>query len=385
MMKFSLSEEQTMLQESVDRFIQDSYSFEFRQKNIATEIGYSEHIWKQFAELGWLGAALPEAYGGIDLGPGATMTIMEAMGKGMVSEPYLTSVIFGGSMLNHFADDSLKSSLLPLLISGQLKISLAYAETGSRYSPDNVSTTAISVNNNGTANNQQFVINGAKGMVLAGHCADKIIVSVRTSGDRRDPYGISLFLIDRDCSGLSFRNYQTYDGLRASEITLDNVTVGSDQLIGQLNHGLSALEEVLDRGIAALCAEALGCMSALFDLTLDYLKTRKQFGRTIGSFQALQYRMVDLYMALENCRSMVIVATESLNGDGKIRRQEISAAKIQINDACHLIGAQGVQMHGAVAITDELAAGHFYKRLAAIASTLGNSDYHLGRFVEKYE
>ncbi len=384
-MKFYLNDDEIMLRDSVDRFLQDSYPFEFRQKNIADEEGCSASVWQQFADLGWLGASVPDLYGGANLGPGATMTIMQSLGKTLVTEPYLTSSIFGGELIHRFGNEAQKSEILPALIAGQQKITLAYAEQGSRYSLNNISVTATSAaNGNKSDDLSAYTINGAKGLVINANTADKIVVSTRTSGDRIDDNGISLFMIDRDAIGLSFKDYLTYDGLRASEMFLDNVVVNSDQLIGSIDQGHGVLEEIMDRAIAALCAEAVGCMSSLFDVTLEYLKTREQFGRKIGSFQALQHRMVDLYMALENARSLVFSATQSLDSEPEIRQQEVAAAKIQINEACHLIGAQGVQMHGAIAITDELPAGHYYKRLAAIAATYGNTDYHLGRFSKKY-
>jgi alkylation response protein AidB-like acyl-CoA dehydrogenase len=384
-MKFYLNDDERMLRDSVDRFVHDSYSFEFRQKNITSDVGHSDAVWQQFAQLGWLGASLPETYGGADLGAGASMVIMEGLGQGLVTEPFLTSSIIAGQLFSRYGSDEQKTELLSDIISGKKKVALAYAEEKSRYSLNNIAVSAtVDPSIKLDDDLQAYRINGVKGIVFNANSADKLIVSTRTSGSRREDQGISLFLIDSDASGLSFKNYHTYDGLRASEVLFDNVLASSTALLGTVDNGLSILEETMDWAITALCAEAVGCMSALFDITLEYLKTRKQFGKTIGSFQVLQHRMVDLYMALENSRSLVFSAIHSLNGDSMTRRYEVAAAKIQINDACHLIGSQGVQMHGAIAITDELLAGHYYKRLAAIAATYGNSDYHLGRFVTKY-
>lgn len=376
-MNFNISEENGMLRDSINRFVQDSYPFELREQHNSNECGYSEEIWQQFAQLGWLGAAIPEEYGGINLGSEATMVVMEAFGRGLVSEPYLSTVVFGAELIARFGSEQQKADFLPAIATGSKKVVLAYAEPNSRYSPNIVSTTA-------TKEGAFYKLSGAKGMVLNAISADTVVVSARTSGSGLDESGITLFLLDKNTEGLSFRDYQTYDGLRASEMNLDAISISEDCIIGEENNGYVILDEILDRATAALCAEAVGTMSMLFDMTLDYLKTRKQFGQTIGSFQTLQHRMVDLYGALENSRSMMVAATESLVADRETRHQEVSAAKIQINDACHLIGAQGVQMHGAVAITNELAAGHYYKRLAAIAALFGNSDYHLGRFIKKY-
>lgn len=372
-MDFSLSDELVMIRDGVSRFVSDAYSFEARRDLIDGDDGFSRENWRQFAELGWLGAALPEAYGGVGLGPRASMVIMQELGKGLVEEPYLATVILGAETIARFGSEGQKDAILPQVAAGEMLLSLAHAEPGSRYDLHNIAATAARTDDG-------FVLNGAKGMVLNGAAADLIIVPARTFGGRMDQNGISLFLVANDAPGLGRRDYKTYDGGRASELEMTDVAVAASDLIGTEGQGHAMLEEIMDRGIAALCAEAVGAMEVLLEATLEYLKTRQQFGRPIGNFQALQHRMSDLYMALENARSMAFAATIALEeDDGDRRREEIAMAKIQINEAAHLIGRQGAQMHGAIAITDELAAGHYYKRLSAIEALFGNTEHHLGR------
>ncbi|MDP6833364.1 MAG: acyl-CoA dehydrogenase [Alphaproteobacteria bacterium] len=372
-MDFSLSDELMMIRDGVSRFVADSYGFEARRELAGGEGGFSRENWRQFAELGWLGAALPEACGGVGLGPRASMVIMGELGKGLVLEPYLATVILGAETIARFGSEAQKDAILPQVAAGEMFLSLAHAEPGGRYDLHNVATTA-------SRTDDGYILNGAKGMVLNAACADQIIIPARTAGQRMDESGISLFLVDNGAPGLKRRDYGTYDGGRASELEMTDVTVPTASLIGAEDRGLAMLEEIMDRGIAALCAEAVGAMEVLFEATLEYLKTREQFGRPIGNFQALQHRMSDLYMALENARSMAFAATIALeDGEPAQRREEIAMAKIQINGAAHLIGRQGAQMHGAIAITDELAAGHYYKRLSAIEALFGNTEHHLGR------
>lgn len=372
-MDFSLDDDLIMIRDSVSRFVTAAYGFEARKALLDSDDGFAPDNWRQFAELGWLGAALPEDFGGIGMGAKATMVIMGELGKGLVLEPYLATVILGGEMIARHGSAAQKDAILPSVAAGEMMLTLAHAEPGARYDLNDVATTA-------RKSGDGFIINGAKGMVLNAATAHKIIIPARTAGNRTDRSGISLFLVNGNASGLSRRDYKTYDGWRASELEMVDVAVSEADLIGDLDHGHDALEEIMDRAIAALCAEAVGAMNMLFETTLEYLKTRKQFGRAIGEFQALQHRMSDMYMALENARSMAIAATIALEGeDSDHRREEIAMAKIQINEAAHLIGREGAQMHGAIAITEELAAGHYYKRLSAIEALFGNTEHHLGR------
>ncbi|MBT3534563.1 MAG: pimeloyl-CoA dehydrogenase small subunit [Rhodospirillaceae bacterium] len=375
-MDFSLDDDLIMIRDGVSRFITDNYGFEARRELIDSDDGFSRNNWRRFAELGWLGAALPEEAGGIGMGPRASMVIMGELGKGLVVEPYLATVILGGELIARYGSQAQRDEILPQIAAGEIMLTLAHAEPGARYDLHGIATKAA-------PSGDGYVINGAKGMVLNAAGADRIIIPARTSGDRSDKSGISLFLVNGDAPGLSRHDYKTYDGGRASELELTDVAVSDADLIGALDQGHDALEEIMDHGLAALCAEAVGVMEVLFEATLEYLKTRKQFGRAIGEFQALQHRMSDMYMSLENARSMAFAATIALEGDDPDhRREEVAMAKVQINESAHLIGRQGAQMHGAIAITDELAAGHYYKRLSAIEALFGNSEHHLGRLAD---
>jgi len=374
-MQFTLNEDLQMIRDGVNRFVQDEYDFDRRREILSESDGFSRQIWRQMADLGWLAAALPEEFGGIDLGPRATMVVMEGLGRGLVVEPYLSNIVMAGEMIARHGSPEQKSTILPALAAGETMVTLAHAEPGGRYDLHHVATTA-------TAGSGGYKLSGNKGLVLNAATADKIIIPARSSGKVRDPDGITLFLVEANKAGLSQRPYRTYDGMQASELTLDNVEVGDSDMIGARDRGLPILEEIIDRAIAALCAEATGAMDVLFNMTLSYLKERKQFKRALSDFQALQFRMADMYMSLENAKSMAFAATIAIEGDDPaLRRREVAAAKVQINQSAHLIGRQGAQLHGAIAITDELAAAHYYKRLSAIELLFGNSDHHLGRFI----
>ena len=373
-MDFSLSEEQQLLKDSVDRFIREAYALDSRRKLVASEDGFSRKHWKQMAELGWLGVALPEEYGGIDGGPVEIMIIMEAFGSGLVVEPYLASVVLGGGFLLHGGSDRQKTELLPKLGAGELMLAFAYAERQSRYDLHDVALRA-------EPDGEGYLLNGHKGVVLHAACADKIIVSTRTAGEARDPQGITLFLVDRDAEGLSRRDYPTVDGLRASELTFENVRVDAADIIGQPGEALPLIERIADAGIAALCAEAVGCIQVLHDATNEYLKTRQQFGRPLSSFQVLQHRMVDMYMELEQARSMAYLTTLKLEDPDPVERQRAAAAaKVQIGKSGRYAGQQSVQLHGGMGMTDELSIGHYFKRLTMIDIMFGNQDHHLKRF-----
>lgn len=371
-MDFNLSEEQQLLKDSVDRFVLDSYDFETRRKLSNTDEGYSENNWKTFAELGWLAVGLPEKYGGFG-GAVETMIVMEAVGKGLITEPYLQTVVLCGGMIAKSGSEAQKTELLGAIAEGSLKMSFAQAEPTSRFNLADVSTTA-------KKSGDGYVLNGAKSVVYGAPMADKLIVSARTGGDQRDEDGISLFIVDNNASGVSRRDYPTADGLRASEVTLENVEVGADALIGEEGKGLATIQAGVDGAIAALCAEAVGCMQVLHDETNEYLKTRKQFGVPIGKFQVLQHRMVDCFIELEQSRSMSYLATLKLDEDTSERRKAATAAKAQIGKGGTFIGQQSVQMHGGMGMTDELKISHYYKRLMQIDVMFGNRDWQLKEF-----
>ncbi|WP_416897873.1 MAG: acyl-CoA dehydrogenase family protein [Minwuia sp.] len=371
-MDFNLSEEQQLLKDSVDRFILDDYDFEKRRKIANSEAGYSEDNWKTFAELGWLAVGLPEDQGGFG-GPVETMIVMEAIGRGLVTEPYLQTVVLGGGFVAEAGSEAQQNEILPAIAEGKCKLSFAYAEPTSRFNLADVTTKAEKANGG-------YKLSGHKSVVYGAASADKIIVSARTAGGQRDRDGISLFLVDNNASGLSRRDYPTADGLRASEVMLEGVEVSADAMLGDEGQAMATIEKVTDHGIAALCAEAVGCMEVLKDETNEYLKTRKQFGVPIGKFQVLQHRMVDCFIELEQSRSMAYMVTLKLDEGDTERRKAASAAKAQIGKGGVFVGAQSVQMHGGMGMTDELKISHYYKRLMQIDTMFGNRDWQLKQF-----
>ena len=371
-MDFSFTEEQTLLRNMVQSFVQDNYDFDSRMKIVRSEEGMSREIWGQFAELGLLAAPFAEELGGLDGGPIETMIIMEELGRGLVVEPYLPTVVLCGGILNRHGSDAQKEQLAGI-IGGEDIWALAYSEPQSRFNPADVLTSA-------KADGDNYVLNGTKAVVAAAPWANKLIVSARVSGEQRDRDGIALFIVDKSAAGISTQDYPTVDGNRASEVTLENVSVGADALIGDANGGLAMLEEALDHGIGAVCAESLGHMKALNDATVEYCKTRKQFGVPIGSFQVLQHRMVDMFMEYEQSVSMTYMVNMKLTEGEAERKKAASGAKVQIGKSGRFVGQQAVQLHGGMGMTEELNVGHYFKRLTVIDTQFGNVDHHLKRF-----
>ena len=375
-MDFSLTEEQQLLKDSVDRFVRENYEFESRRKIADSNDGYSEDNWKQMAELGWLAVALPEEFGGIGGGSTETMVIMEGFGRGLVLEPFFATVVLGANLIMQGGSDAQKEELLPKLAEGGLKLAFAYAERQARFDLHDVETKA-------EKSGDGYTITGAKGVVFGAAAADKIIVTARTSGDSRDNNGITLFLVDSGAPGVSRRDYTTNDALRASEIEFAGVQVGADAVIGNIDSGHAIIERVAEFAIAALCAEAVGCMDVLKEETNEYIKTREQFGQPIGKFQVLQHRMVDILINCEEARSMAYVATAMMDSDdAEERARSIAAAKAQIGKSARFVGQNSIQMHGGMGMTDELKVGHYFKRLTMIDLTFGDQDHHTKRFAE---
>jgi pimeloyl-CoA dehydrogenase small subunit len=370
---FSFTEEQTLLRNMVQSFVQDNYDFDARMKIVRSEDGMSREIWQQFAELGLLAAPFSEDLGGLDGGPIETMVIMEELGRGLVVEPYLPTVVLCGGILNRHASKDQQETHLPSLIAGESIWALAFSEPQSRFNLADIVTSA-------KAEGDGYVLNGAKAVVLGGPWADKLIVSARVSGDQRERDGVSLFIVDKSANGVSTQDYPTVDGGRASEITFENVAVGADALIGEAGNGLDILEEAIDFGIGALSAEAIGHMKQLNDATVEYCKTRKQFGVAIGSFQVLQHRMVDMFMEYEQSVSMTYMVNMKLSEDASARAKAASGAKVQIGKSGRFVGQQAVQLHGGMGMTEELNVGHYFKRLTMIDTQFGNVDHHLKRF-----
>ncbi|MBI1181835.1 MAG: pimeloyl-CoA dehydrogenase small subunit [Alphaproteobacteria bacterium] len=373
-MDLSYSDEQTMLRDSAERFVEANCGAENLRKMRNTEEGFSRNYWKQMAELGWLALPFTEEQGGLGGTAVDTMVLMEAFGKGLVLEPYLTTVVMGGAALRAGGSDAQIEELVPALVEGELMFTVAYAEPQARFDLFDVATTA---RRDGTG----WVIDGSKAVVLHGDSADKIIVSARTSGDRRDATGISLFIVDAGAPGLERRPYPTVDGSRAAEIMLGSVRVDADALLGREGEGLPVLERVADEAITALCAEAVGAMKVLLDTTVEYTKTREQFGQPIAKFQVLRHRMADMMMEYEQAKSMALVAALKLDSEDPVeRRKAVSGAKVQIGKSGRFVGQQAVQLHGGMGMTDELSVGHYFKRLTMIDILFGNVDHHLKQF-----
>ena len=372
-MDFSFSEEQTLLRNTVQSFLQDKYDFDTRRKIAASADGWSRETWQQFAELGLLAAPFPEELGGLGGGAIETMIVMEEFGRNLVVEPFLETVVLAGGFLREGGSAAQQEAHIPGIVGGETVWTFAYAEPQGRYNLADLTTTA-------KADGDGYVINGYKCVVLAGPWADKLIVSARTSGGQRDTDGVSLFIVDKNADGVSTRDYPTVDGRRASEVTLENVKVGADAVIGEVGKALPLIEKVTDQAIAALSAEAIGGMKELNDATVEYCKTRKQFGVPIGKFQVLQHRMVDMFMAYEQSVSMTYMVALKLAEDEAERRKAASGAKVQIGKAGRFVGQQAVQLHGGMGMTDELSVGHYFKRLTMIDTQFGNVDHHLNRY-----
>jgi pimeloyl-CoA dehydrogenase small subunit len=370
-MDFELNEEQRLLKESVDRLLADRYAFEQRRAYGKESDGWSRALWAQYAELGLLGLPFAEEHGGFGGGPVETMIVMEAFGRALVVEPFLATVVLGGGLLRHGASNAQQARLLPKIAEGSLLLAFAHTEPQSRYDLADVATRA-------RRDGGVWVLDGEKSVVLHGDCADRLLVTARTGDGQRERDGIGLFLVDARASGVARRGYPTNDGLRGAEISLAGVRVAAEDVIGAPGGALPVVERVVDEAIAALAAEAVGAMAAMHDLTVDYLKTRKQFGVAIGSFQALQHRAVEMLVALEQARSMAMFATMmAAEEDAVERRRAAAAAKVQIGRSARLVGQQAIQLHGGIGMTHEYKVGHYFKRITMIDAAFGNADHHL--------
>lgn len=372
-MNFDLSEEQQMLVDSVSKFLQNDYDFETRRKLAASELGYSANNWKMFAELGWLSVPFAEENGGFGGTAVDMMLIMEAFGKALITEPFIPTVIMGGRLIEVLGNAVQKQELLAAVIQGELQLALAYEERGSRANPACVALRA-------EKSGDEYILNGEKVMVLNGHAADKLLVTARTDGALADEAGVSVFVVDSSMPGVEITAYPTTEGGRAANIVFNGVKVPASQLLGAEGQALAALEVVLDEATIAIGSEAVGAMEVLYKTTVEYCKTRKQFGLPIGKFQVLQHRMVEMFMAHELTQStMYMAGLRNLEG-GDVAKKAASAFKVQVGKAGRYIGQQAVQLHGGMGMTDELNVGYYFKRLTAIDALLGNPDYHLNRY-----
>jgi pimeloyl-CoA dehydrogenase small subunit len=374
-MDFSFTSEQDQLRDTVAKLVSQKYDFDTRRKVAKSEAGWRPEMWAQFAELGLLGASFSEEEGGFGGGPIEAMIVSEEFGKGLVIEPYLQTVIIGGNFLRHGGTAAQKDQHIAGLIGGESIFAFAYSEPKSRYDLNDVSTTA-------KKDGAGYTLNGHKAVVIGAPFANHLFVTARTSGGQRDKSGITVFLVPKNAKGVSTRDYPTVDGLRASEVYFENVTVGADAVVGEVDNGLPLVEKVVDYAIASLCAEACGGFKVLNDATISYAKQRKQFGQPIANFQVLQHRMVDMFMAAEQAISMTYMVTLKLDEADKARKLAASGAKVQIGKAAKLISQDAVQIHGGMGMTDELNVGHFFKRATMIESQFGNTDWHLRRYTE---
>ena len=372
-MNFELSEEQKMIQQSVERFVQENYDLTNRIKISSEDPGFSNEYWSSMAELGWLGLAFAEDDGGFGGNQIDTLVLMEQFGKGLVLEPFLANIVLGGGAIKRGASEALKQSIIPSLIEGNLQVTLAYAEEQSRFDLEDVATSA-------REEDKDFLINGRKSMVLNAESADKIVVVARTSGSQIDEEGISLFLVDSNSDGVERENFPTVDGLRASEISFKDVRVSSENLIGEKDKGFEILKAVSNDAILALAAEAVGAMEVLYKDTVEYTQQREQFDHPLSDFQVLQHRMVDMFMEYEQCKSLLFRATMETVQDPLLSQRTIHALKHLVGKSGIFVGESAVQLHGGMGVTEELRIGHFFKRLLVIDSQFGNSDFHLEKF-----
>jgi pimeloyl-CoA dehydrogenase small subunit len=371
-MDFALTDEQRLLQNSVERLFADHYAFDARRRYSQEPEGWSRVMWKRYAELGLLGLPFDEKYGGSAGGPVESMIAMEAIGRALALEPYLATVVLAGGLLRFGGSEAMHADLLPKIASGDLILAFAHSERQSRYDLADIAATA-------RRDGAGYVIDGAKTLVLHGDSATKFVVSARLAGGQRDRDGVGLFLVDAASPGVSARGYATVDGMRAAELALTGVRVNADATIGTPGAAFPLVEKVADMAMASLAAEAVGAMASMHQITVDYMKTRRQFGVAIGGFQVLQHRAADMLIALEQARSMAMLATMmAAEDDVRERRQAISAAKVQIGRSGRFIGQQAIQIHGGIGMTMEHSVGHYFKRVTMIDAMFGDADHHLG-------
>jgi alkylation response protein AidB-like acyl-CoA dehydrogenase len=371
-MDIQFTEEQELLRSSVQRLLRDQYDFDARRKIVASEDGWSRKQWQAFAEFGLFAASFSEDVGGLGGGTLSSMIIMQEFGRHLVVEPFVETVVLAGGLLEHAGSEEQKQGFIPDIIAGATTWALAWTEKGSRFDLANVATTA-------RREGKDYVLTGEKTAVIAAPWADYLIVSARTSGHRRDRGGVNLFVVDRSAANLELRSFKTIDGRRAAEISLRGV---KGQLLGKEGEGVTALEACRDRAIGALCAEAVGAMGELNSATLEHAKTRKQFGVPIGSFQVLQHRMVDMFIAHQEALSLMQHLNLSLSADETGVSRLASGAKSKIGYAGRFIADQAVQIHGGMGMTDELNVGHYFKRISSINIQFGDPAYHVLRYAQ---
>jgi hypothetical protein len=371
-MDFSFTDEQSMLRDTVASYLADHYSFDQRRAMLAKEPGWSPQVWKAFAEeLGILGAPFSEELGGLGGGPVENMIVMQEMGRSLVVEPYLGTVVIGGGFLKHSGHPGAEA-LIGQIIAGEAIFAFAYAEPQGRYNLADLKTTAA-------RDGAGWTLNGQKAVVIGAPYATHLIVTARTGGGQRDQEGVSVFIVEKGAAGVTTRDYPTVDGFRASEVSFENVKLGADALIGPEGQAMPLIEKVVDEAVVATCGEACGVLSKLHEGTLEYTRQRRQFGQPISAFQVLQHRMVDMFIQVEQAVSMTYMATIKL-ADDRQRSKSAAAAKVQIGKACKFVGQNAIQLHGGMGMTDEMAIGHYFKRATMIESAFGSTDHFLARY-----
>jgi alkylation response protein AidB-like acyl-CoA dehydrogenase len=372
-MDFTYTETQNMIRETLSRFLSDTYDFDKRQKMIASDAGWDPAIWAALAsELGILGAAFSEAHGGLDGGHLENVIIMEELGKVMAIEPYLQTVVIGGGALKAVGGAQ-ADAIIPEIINGNAILAFAYAEPQGRYNLANIRTAA-------KKDGAGYILNGHKAAVYAAPWASHLLVTARTGGSGSEREGISLFLIDANSPGIVRRDYPTVDGFRASDIYFENVNIPADALLGDEGASLPLIEQIVDEATIAICAEACGVTAKLHQGTLEYAQQRQQFGQPISRFQVLQHRMVDMFMEVEQAKSMTIMGCLKLDNPAEARMAAVSMCKAKVSRACNFVGQNAIQTHGGIGITQELAIGHYFKRSTMIENQFGTTDHHLSRY-----
>ena len=378
-MDFDLTDDQKLLTDSVSKLLADRYTFEARKGFQKQPEGWSADMWNQFAEMGLLGLPFDEAYGGFGGGAVDVMLVMEQFGKALVLEPYLATVVLAGTALRLAGSEAQKSAILPEIVGGALKMAFAHGEQSARYDLSDVQSTA-------RRSGDGWVLEGAKSVVLHGGSADKLVVSARTAGERNDRDGITLFLVDGDAKGVGRRSYQLRDGTRAAEVTLSAVQVGADAVLGGVGDAYPVINRVVEAGISALAAEVVGGMDKMLDVTLEYLRTRQQFGKAIGENQVLQHKAADMLMSLEQGRSMSMLAAMMVDEpDAAERERNIAMAKVGVGQAGKFVSQNAVQLHGGIGMTEEYVIGHYFRRAMMFDHSFGDTAYYLGKLAAQVQ
>ena len=370
-MDFNLTEEQQLLRDSVERLAREQYNFEARRALLKTPAGVSDEHWQSFADLGWLALGIPEEFGGLGLGFVEVSILMQGLGAAMVLEPLVSTTVLGARIVERADNDSQRHALLPQVAEGGLKVALAHSEAFNRFHPANVKATVVDHGEDG------YILSGSKFMAFDAPSAEVMIVSAKMSG--KEDFG--LFLVDRQAEGVALDPYRLIDGTSAADIRFDRVHLGAEALLVAPERALDVLEEAVDRSTLAQVAEAIGAMGAVMEITAEYIKTRKQFGQPIGKFQALQHRMAEMLTRTEDARSMLYRALANLETEPAARKAAVSAAKVVAAEAGKFVGAQGIQLHGGMGMTDECSVSHYFKRFLVFEKAYGDLDYHTARYI----